>query len=143
MRPPGARGLCASGRLLSVRGLSAVLCLAALASMVGGQIHSLAVVHVRCLAHGELEHVEQAAAEADSSGETSVEQGAPTAPAGHEHCALAAALGRALSQRPTAVVVGLQAPPELRKQPPATTEPRPLRPRAAVLLAPKTSPPCG
>jgi hypothetical protein len=116
-----------------------VLCVTAVASMLGGQIHTLAVTHVRCLAHGELEH-----AEGPLTTRAEDAAGAQAAPlvtaAGHDHCAMAAAQGRSLSYKRTITTVAMMAPPELRERP-RPTVPCPPSARATVLLAPKTSPP--
>jgi hypothetical protein len=128
-------------RLRSARGMAVSLSLAALVSMVGGQIHALAVTHVRCAAHGELEHTDQSAATLVEATEPVIERASPTVVLAHEHCALATVFGRSLSYRRTIAVVTLLTPPARSERPPAITAPRPLHARATVRLAPKTSPP--
>jgi hypothetical protein len=124
----------------TTRGVALVLCMTALATMLGGQIHSLAVTHVRCLAHGELEHADRALTAPVTDDDTAGVEAAPLVTASHDHCAIAAAQGRSLSYKRTITTVALMAPPELRERP-RPTVPRPAPPRATVLLAPKTSPP--
>ena len=130
-----------SRRSLPLRGLAVALCWAAVASMLGAQIHTLAVSHVLCAAHGELEHVRPwvAATAAPDEQATSVAAGEPAA-SGHEHCAIASAIGRSVSaRRVTTVAVRLAAAAVSPNAP--VVAPPPLSARATVRLAPKTSPP--
>jgi hypothetical protein len=124
-----------------VRRVALACCLAAAASVLGGQIHSVAVRHVECAAHGELQDAPTVVAVADAERrEPGVEAAEHEVSDGHEHCLVAVALRRLASQKKVPPSVALLAPPEVRR-PVQAVLPRPVTTGRTVLLAPKTSPP--
>jgi hypothetical protein len=120
--------------------MALLLCSLAVMSMLGGQIHAVAVRHVRCTAHGELKDA-RPGPEAASTDDAALSD-SPTVEEDHDHCAVASAARQAFSLRWVHAASAMVIPPPVQQPVIALVLP-PAPARSRIDLAPKTSPPRG